>query len=111
MQNKLKIFALSALLAAFGLAACDTVEAKLPESIQSEPILNISETLPHNKIEALFSDDHRCITMPGAVMQELGITDLRIIVRTSYNDVMLREADCWFHLRADSCTARGEEHL
>lgn len=54
MQNKLKIFALSALLAAFGLAACDTVEAKLPESIQSEPILNISETLPHNKIEDLF---------------------------------------------------------
>ena len=54
MQNKLKIFALSALLAAFGLAACDTVEAKLPESVQSEPILNISETLPHNKIEDLF---------------------------------------------------------
>lgn len=54
MQSKLKIFALSALLATFGLAACDTVEAKLPEAIQSDKILNISDTLPHNNIEDLF---------------------------------------------------------
>lgn len=54
MQSKLKIFALSALLATFGLAACDTVEAKLPEAEQSDTILNIDDKLPHNDVEWLF---------------------------------------------------------
>lgn len=54
MQSKLKIFALSALIACFGLAACDDVEAKLPEAEQSMPILNIEDKLPHNEVEDLF---------------------------------------------------------
>lgn len=57
MQSKLKILSLGLLLSGvFGLAACDTIEAKLPEAEQSEPILVVGqdEKIPHNEIEELF---------------------------------------------------------
>ncbi|MBE6126795.1 MAG: hypothetical protein E7182_02310 [Erysipelotrichaceae bacterium] len=57
MRNKLRILSLGLLLSGvFGLAACDTVEAKLPEAEQSQQILVIDQkdNIPHNEIEELF---------------------------------------------------------
>ena len=55
MRNKLRVLSIGILLTAgFGLAACDTVEAKLPEAMQSDKILAIDGTIPHNEIEELF---------------------------------------------------------
>ncbi len=57
MRSKLKILSLGLLLSGvFGLAACDTIEAKLPKDEQSQPILVVGqdEKIPHNEIEELF---------------------------------------------------------
>ena len=57
MLNKLKVLSLGALIAAtLGLAACDDVEAKLPEAEQSNPIVQLSTEIVHNDIETLFED-------------------------------------------------------
>ena len=54
MQNK-KLLLLSALMAgSMLLASCDTVEAKLPEAIQSEVILNNATGIYNNEMEKLY---------------------------------------------------------
>ena len=57
MLSKLKVLSLGALIAStLGLAACGTVEAKLPEKEQSDPIIALSEKVTGNEIEELFED-------------------------------------------------------
>ena len=57
MLNKLKVLSLGALLAATcGLAACDTVEAKLPEAEQTKQIVSLEDKITGNEIQKLFED-------------------------------------------------------
>ncbi len=57
MLNKLKVLSLGALIASsLGLAACDTVEVKLPEAEQSQQIIALSNEITGNTIQELFED-------------------------------------------------------
>ena len=55
MRNKLKLLSVGLLLSSvFAMASCDTINFALPESIQSEKILNITDEIPHNEVQELF---------------------------------------------------------